>query len=341
MNSNTSKATGVNHCAAMARAAARASVLLTALLIALGLGQTASAQDYPAKPIRFVVPFPAGSGIDTMSRIMLDEIRKNSNATIVVEYKPGALGQIGTDFTAKAAPDGYTVMVSSSATHSSGPHLAKAPLYDALRDFTHIGRLSRFDVAMVVNPQQGYKSAQDLIADARRRPGKLSFGYGSGTAQVAAATFNRAAGIDVLGVPYKGQPPALTDLLGGQINFVMADLAVIMAQVKAGKLDAVAIASPRRSTFLPNVPTVGEIGLRNAELAGWTGFSGPANMNKDALAWWSTQMNRALASRELIERLNAISVEAEPNSIDEFNLYVRAQHQVWGQRIRDAGITPE
>ena len=316
-------------------------VLLISLLCVLGLQHMAHAQDYPAKPIRFVVPFPAGSGIDTMSRIMIEEIRKNSNATIVVEHKPGALGQIGTDFTAKAAPDGYTVMVSSSATHSSGPHLAKAPLYDALRDFTHIGRLCRFDVAMVVNPQQGYKSAQDLIADARRRPGKLSFGYGSGTAQVAAATFNRAAGIDVLGVPYKGQPPALTDLLGGQINFVMADLAVIMAQVKAGKLDAVAIASPRRSALLPNVPTVSEIGLRNAELAGWTGITGPANMNKDAVAWWSAQMNRALASKEMIERLNAISVESEPNSIDEFNQYVRAQHQVWGQRIHDAGIAPE
>ena len=205
--------------------AMRTTMLAASGVMAALAVSSAAAQDYPAKPIRFIVPFPAGSGIDSMSRVMLDEIRKASGATIVIDYKPGALGQIGTEFTAKAPADGYTVMVSSSATHSSGPHLAKSLPYDALRDFTHIGRLSRFDVAMVVNPQAGYKSAADLIADAKRRPGKLSYGYGSGTAQVVAASFNHAAGIDVLGVPYKGQPPALTDLIGGQVQFVMADLA--------------------------------------------------------------------------------------------------------------------
>ncbi len=316
------------------------SLACVCILAVLPAG-TARAQDYPAKPIRFVVPFPAGSGIDTMSRLLIEEIRRASNATIVVDYKPGALGQIGTDFTAKAAPDGYTVMISSSATHSSGPQLAKAVPYDPLRDFTHIGRLTRFDVAMVVNPQQGFKSVTDLVAEARRRPGKLSFGYGSGTARVVAAAFNYAARIDVLGVPYKGQPPALTDLMGGQINFVMADLAVIMPQVKSGRLEALAIASPRRSTLLPNVPTFTELGIRDVELAGWTGVSGPAGMPKEAVAWWSAQMNRAFASREFIERLHAISVEGEPNGVDEFTQYVRTQHQVWGQRIRDAGIVPE
>ncbi len=319
-----------------------ALLALAGCMLAASIVSTpASAQDYPARAIRFVVPFPAGSGIDTMSRLMIEEIRKATNANIVVDYKPGALGQIGADFTAKAAPDGYTVMVSSSATHSSGPQLAKSVPYDPLRDFTHIGRLARFDVALIVNPQQGYKSPQDLIADAKRRPGKLSFGYGSGTARVVAAAFTHSARIDVLAVPYKGQPPALTDLMGGQINFVMADLAVIIAQVKAGRLEAIALASPRRSALLPNVPTFAELGIRDVELAGWTGVSGPANMARDAVAWWSTQMNRALGSKEFIERLNAISVEGEPIGIDEFNQYVRAQHQVWGQRIRDAGIQPE
>ena len=161
----------------------------------------AQAQEYPARPIRFVVAFPAGSGIDTMSRVMLDDLRKATNATFVMEYKPGALGQIGTDFTAKAPPDGYTVMVSSSATHSSGAQLAKNLPYDPLRDFTHVGRLSRFDVALVVNPQQGFKTAGDLVAQARRQPGKISYGYGSGTGRVVAAAFARAAGIDVLAFP--------------------------------------------------------------------------------------------------------------------------------------------
>ena len=301
----------------------------------------ALAQEYPARPIRFIVAFPAGSGIDTMARVMLDDIRKATNANFVVEYKPGALGQIGTDFTAKAAPDGYTVMVSSSATHSSGAQLAKSVPYDALRDFTHIGRISRFDVALVVSPQQGFKTAADLVAEARRRPGKLSYGYGSGTGRVVAATFARSAGIDVLAVPYKGQPPALTDLIGGQINFVTADLAVIMPFVKSGRLDAIGIAAAKRSALLPNVPTLTEAGIRDVELSGWAGIAGPANMPREAVAWWSTQMNRVLASKEHVERLHALSLEGEPNSVDEFNQFVRSQYQVWGQRIRDAGIPLE
>ncbi len=318
-----------------------AAAVTAGALAGMAVPSAALAQDYPARPIRFIVAFPAGSGIDTMSRVMLDDIRKATNANFVIEYKPGALGQIGTDFTAKAAPDGYTVMVSSSATHSSGAQLAKSVPYDALRDFTHIGRISRFDVALVVSPQQGFKTAADLVAEARRRPGKLSYGYGSGTGRVVAATFARSAGIDVLAVPYKGQPPALTDLIGGQINFVTADLAVIMPFVKSGRLDAVGIASAKRSALLPNVPTLTEVGIRDVELSGWAGISGPANMPREAVAWWSTQMNRVLASREHIERLHALSLEGEPNSVDEFNQFVRSQYQVWGQRIRDAGIPPE
>jgi tripartite-type tricarboxylate transporter receptor subunit TctC len=318
-----------------------AAGIAAGVLTALAAPSSGLAQDYPARPIRIIVAFPAGSGIDTMSRVMLDDIRKATNANFVIEYKPGALGQIGTDFTAKAAPDGYTVMVSSSATHSSGAQLAKSVPYDALRDFTHIGRISRFDVALVVSPQQGFKTAADLVGEARRRPGKLSYGYGSGTGRVVAATFARSAGIDVLAVPYKGQPPALTDLIGGQINFVTADLAVIMPFVKSGRLDALGIASTKRSALLPNVPTLTEVGIRDVELSGWAGISGPANMPREAVAWWSTQMNRVLASKEHVERLHALSLEGEPNSVDEFNQYVRNQYQVWGQRIRDAGIPLE
>jgi tripartite-type tricarboxylate transporter receptor subunit TctC len=302
---------------------------------------SAFTQDYPSKPIRFVVAFPAGSGIDTMSRVLLDEIRKETNATIVVDNRPGALGQIGTEFTAKAPPDGYTVMISSSATHSSGPQLAKKVPYDVLRDFTHIGRLSRFDVALMVNASQPIKSVHELIAAAKKAPDKLNYGYGSATAQVTAAAFNRAAGIEVRGVPYKGQPLALNDLLGGQIHYVMADLAVILPHVKSGRLTPLAIASPKRSLLLPTVPTLTELGVKDVELSGWTGISGPAGMAKDAVAWWSGQLNKALATQDFIERLHAIAVEGEPNSVEQFNGFVREQFAVWGQRIRDAGIPVE
>ncbi len=302
---------------------------------------TASAQEYPIRPIRVVVGFPAGSGIDSMARVMLDDIRKNTNATFVMEYKPGALGQIGTDFTAKAPADGYTVMVSSSATHSSGAQLAKSVPYDALKDFTHIGRLSRFDVALVVSGQSGFKSMAELVAAAKKQPGKLSYGYGSGTARVVAAAFARAAGIDVLAVPYKGQPPALTDLMGGQIHFVMADLAVVMPHIKSGRLEALGVASSKRSALLPNVPTLTSLGVRDVELSGWAGISGPANMPREAVAWWSTQMNKVLASKDHADRLAVLSLEGEPNSVEEFNQWVRTQYDLWGKRIREAGIPLE
>lgn len=315
-----------------------------ALLVAIGMASTAApvlAQDYPARPIRFVVPFPAGSGIDSMSRLMLDEIARTSKANFIFEYKPGALGTIGADFAAKAAPDGYTMMVSSSATHSSGPSLVKSVPYDPIKDFSHVARICGFDIAMVVSPQRGFRTALDFVAEAKKSPGKYNFGYGSGTAQVIAMSFARSAGVQLQGIAYKGQPPALTDLMGGQTHFVMADLAVIMPHVKAGKLEALGLAAARRSSILPAVPTFTELGLREVELPGWVGVSGPAGLPREVVSWWSTHMNRALARREFLDRLAGISVEGEPNTVEEFNAHVRTQLQVWGQRIRDAGIKPE
>lgn len=314
--------------------------LLAAAMFALA-AVAAQAEDYPAKPIRFVIPFPPGSGIDTMSRVLLDDLRKHTNATFVTDNRSGALGQIGTEVAARATPDGYTVMISSSATHSSGPQLVKKVPYDPFRDFTHIVRLARFDVAMVVSPARGWKSAGEFIAAAKAKPEALTFGYGSATAQVTAASFNRAAGIQARGIPYKGQPLALTDLLGGQIDYVMADLAVILSHVKSGRLAAIALASSKRSAILPGVPTLSEQGVRDVELAGWVGISGPAGMAKEAVEWWTKHTNAALARGDFLERLNGVAVEGEPNTVPQFNAFVREQHQVWGTRIREAGVVLE
>jgi tripartite-type tricarboxylate transporter receptor subunit TctC len=315
--------------------------LFWCVAVLVALAGPAAAQEYPSKPIRFVVPFPAGSGTDTMTRLLLDEMKKTVNATVIVDNRAGALGQIGTEQVARAAPDGYTVMISSSATHSSGPQLAKSVPYDPIRDFTHIGRLTTFDVALMVNPQQGFRAPADLIAEAKRSPDKLTYGYGSATAQVVAATFVRSTAIQVRGVPYKGQPPALNDLLGGQINFVMADLTVSLPHTRSGKLAALAVASPTRSGLLPSVPTFTELGIKDMELQGWTGISGPANLPRDVVAWWSKHVNATLEKPEFVQRLNAIGVEGKPISVEAFVAMVREQYDVWGKRIRDAGITPE
>lgn len=299
----------------------------------------ASAQPYPAKPIRFVIGFPAGSSVDVVPRMVLEEIRKNTGATIVVENRPGALGTIGMDLVSKADPDGYTLLASASATHSSGPQLMKKPpAIDPIRGFTHIGGIFRFDVGVVVNPAQGYRSAQDLIEAARKNPDKLTFGYGSATGQVAAQAFLAAAGIRATGVSYKGQPPALVDLLGGQINFVAADIGVLVPHIKSGKLLGVGIASNRRSPIVPNVPTFAEAGVKDLELSGWVGVAGPAGLPNAVVDWWSKALTQAFANKALVEQIHGTGLEPETATGEAMQKLVRDQYEAWGKHIRAAKI---
>lgn len=322
------------------KAAAIAAAALAALLASAG----AAAQAYPApgKTIRFVIGFPAGSTIDNVSRVVLDNIRTRTGAVILVDNKPGALGVLGVETVVKSPADGYTMMPASSATHSSGPYLSKAAQrFDAIDGFTHVGRAVRFDIVVVTNPAQGYTTANALIAAAKAKPNAVSYGYGSGTGQVSAAAFSRAAGVQALGVPYKGQPPALTDLIGGQINFVAADLGAVLAQVRAKNITAIALTSDKRSTILPDVPTAKELGLSGLNLTGWIGIAGPAKLPPDVVQWWTTQLNTAMAAAEVQERLRNMGIEPDLLTGEPFQRFVKEQHEAWGKQIRDAGIQPE
>lgn len=310
-----------------------------ALLAGAFASQPVLAQAYPAKPIRFVIGYPAGSSVDVVPRMVLEEIRKNTGAVIVVDNRPGANGAIGMDIVAKAEPDGYTVLASASATHSSGPQLTKKPpSVDPIKGFTHFGGIFRFDVGVVVNPQQGYKSAQDLIEAAKRNPDKLTYGYGSATGQVAAMAFLAAAGITATGVSYKGQPPALNDLLGGQINFVAADIGVLVPHIKSGKLIGVGIASNRRSPILPNVPTFAEAGVKDLELSGWVGVAGPAGLPANVVDWWSKALTQAFTSKALVEQIHGTGLEPLPATGEAMQKLVREQYDAWGKHIRAAKI---
>ena len=301
--------------------------------------QNAAAQSYPSKPIRFVIGFPAGSSVDVVPRMVLEEIRKNTGATIIVDNRPGALGTIGMDMVTKAEPDGYTLLASSSATHSSGPQLTKKPpAVDPIKGFTHIGGIFRFDVGVVVNPTQGYKSAQDLIDAAKRNPDKLTFGYGSATGQVAAMAFLAAAGIKATGVSYKGQPPALNDLLGNQINFVAADIAVLVPHIRSGKLLAVGIAARNRSPIVPNVPTFAEAGVKDLELSGWVGVAGPIGLPAGIVGWWSRALTQAFSNKALVDQILATGLEPEPATGEAMQKLVRDQYDAWGKHIRAARI---
>ena len=315
-------------------------ISITSLCAAALLGAPlAAAQPYPSKPIRFVIGFPAGSSVDVVPRMVLEEIRKNTGATIIVDNRPGALGTIGMDVVTKADPDGYTLLASASATHSSGPQLTKKPpAIDPVKGFTHIGGIFRFDVGVVVNPAQGYKNAQDLIEAAKKNPDQLTFGYGSATGQVAAQAFLAAAGIRATGVSYKGQPPALVDLLGNQINFVAADIGVLVPHIKSGKLIGVGIASNRRSPIVPNVPTFAEAGVKDLELSGWVGVAGPAGLPAGVVDWWSKALTQAFANKTLIEQIHGTGLEPEPATGEAMQKLVREQYDAWGKHIRAAKI---
>lgn len=317
-------------------------ITLAAAALLTATGASAQAYPVPGKVIRFVIGFPAGSTIDNVSRVVLDNIRTRTGATIVIENKAGALGVLGVEAVAKAAPDGYTMMPASSATHSSGPYLSKAAQrFDAFNGFTHVGRVVRFDIVIVTGASHPYQTAGQLIAAAKADPASISYGYGSGTGQVAAAAFSRAAKIQVLGVPYKGQPAALTDLIGGQISFVASDLGAVLPQVRAKNLTAVALVSNKRSTILSEVPTAKELGLGGLDLTGWIGIAAPPRLPPDVEQWWSTQLSISMGAPEVIERLRNMGMEPDFLTGEPFRRFVKDQYDAWGQQIRAAGIQPE
>lgn len=308
--------------------------------LSLAMATPALADQYPSKPINFVVPFSTGSSIDTMSRIVLEEIRKQSGAISIVEYKPGALGAIGLEYVSKAAPDGYTLMPSSSATNSSGPQLAASLPYDAIKDFSHLTAIVKFDLMLVTRAESGITTVEQLITAAKNDKNKLNYGYGSATGQVAASAFSKAVGVEMQGIPYKGQPLAINDLIGGQVQFVVSDVSSVMPHVRAGRLNALAVASANRSSIFPDVPTLQEAGVDLA-LPGWVGFAGPANMPPDVRAWWETHVADAIASPSVIEQFKTLGMEPFALSGQPFQDFVKEQYAVWGRHIKEAGLSPQ
>jgi tripartite-type tricarboxylate transporter receptor subunit TctC len=316
--------------------------LAVAAALALAGATSAFAQAYPNKPIRFVVGFPAGSSIDVVSRIVLDDIRVRTNATIIVENKPGALGALGIDNVQRAPADGYTLMPSSSATHSSGPSLGKAlQKLDPVGGLTHIARVVRFDIAVVTATSGPHKNAKALIDASKAKPESLTYGFGSGTGQIGSAAFSHAAGIKARAIPYKGQPAAITDLLGGQVDFVSSDLGAVLGFLKQGNLTPVAVLAERRSSFLPDVPTAREAGLDPVILGGWIGIDGPAKLPADVLAWWNEQLRLTMAVPAVQEKLRTVGMEPALLAGEPFVKFVEAERDRWGGHVKTAGLQPE
>ena len=308
---------------------------------ALVLPLLAGAQPYPGdKPVKIIVPFTPGSGGDTVARVVADELRKTMGGTFVIDNKPGASGAIGTEMAAKAPADGYTLLQTSSAQNSAGPWLAKKLPYDPIKDFVHLGRVITVPFLLVVHPDVPSKNVKEFIEYVRKNPG-LPYGHGSATSQVASATFSTIAKVKTVNVPYKSQPPAVTDLIGGQVRFMMADLSVAGPQVKAGKLRALAITSKARSSQFPDVPTLAESGMPEFDLEVWIGIGAPAGLPKDLADRLSAEIVKMGQRDDVRQRFAAVGFDLVPNTIPDQAVFVRDQLAAWGKRIQDAGIQPE
>lgn len=314
--------------------------LLACAALAVSAQGVAYADAYPGdKPIKIVAAFSPGSATDTSARIIAEELRKDLKANVIVENRPGAQGLIGTEYAVRSPGDGYTLTISSSSLNSINPGLFKHLPYDAQKDFSHVSRLTTMPMLLLVRADGPYPDLATFVKKAAS--GSLNYGYGSPGGQVGAAAFNRIAGVRAEGVPYKSQPPALTDLAGGQVDYVMADLSVATPLLRGGKLRALAISTERRLPDLPDVPTFAETGYQDFDLVVWVGLAGPAGIPQPILERLNKAVNDALARPEVQQKFAALGMTVAPNTQAQQQAFVQAQLGTWGRRMQEANIAAE
>lgn len=312
----------------------------------LGLAVLASgpvfSQAWPAKPVKIVTAFGAGSASDIVARLLAQELQTEYGQPFIVENKPGASGIIAAEFVAKAPADGYTLLLSTNTINSGNPHLFKKLPYDPLKDFTPIARVCNFLFILAVPADQPIKSVADLKAFAKANPTKMSFAYGNSTGQIAGAAFNNLAGLNALAVPYKSTPQALTALVGGEVTYLFVDLASSQPLLKGGRLRALAVTTEAKSKLAPDLPTIAaSANLPGFDLAAWVGILGPAAMPADITGKLSTSINRILARKEVVDKLTILGADVSPGSSAELQAYMGQQFIVWRDKIKAAGIQPE
>lgn len=311
------------------------------LLLAL-IAFNVSAQGWPAKPLRAIVPVGAGSSTDIVHRIVLEQLSEQLGQPIVVENRLGAGGTIGTAAVAKAQPDGYTLLANGSA-HTIAPALYKNLPYDPVRDFAAIVPLGSTPSVLVVSPAKGMKRTADLVAAARAQPNALNFSsVGIGTAtHLSAERFVASAGLQVVHVPFKGGAEAMTEVLASRVDFFFGPVALVLPQVRDGKLVALAVNSSKRSAALPDVPTTAEAGIADAEYPIWFGLLAPAGTPREVVERLSRETLKALQTPKVRDRLAALGVEPMPMSPDEFAAHVNREVSLNAALARKAGLKAE
>ncbi len=302
---------------------------------------SAFAQGYPTGPVTLVVPFAAGSGTDAVARIVARKLGDQLRQPVIIENKPGASAQIAAQHVAKARPDGYTLFMTTNTSHSANPALFSGLKYDPINDFTPVARVGELPFAVLVHPAFPARNLQELIDYTRSNPGKLSYATPNSTSLVASETIKRIAGLEVVGIPYKSSPQALTDLVGGQIQMYVADLGSTMSMLKAGSVRPLAVTTREPLKSLPGVPPVAGA-VPGFDLTSWNGIFGPAGLPKPVVERLNTEILAVLAQKDVQEQLAALGFEVWPSrNPDEFARYVAEQLAHWTSLIRQAGIRIE
>lgn len=319
----------------------RTMLALSVGALALATAMSSQAAEYPAKPITFVVPFAAGSATDLLARALGQSVTTEAKASVIVDNKAGASGMIAAQYVAKAAADGYTVLITTNTTQSANEHLYKKLPYDPVKDFTPVTGLGKGGQVLVVNASSPFKNVGELLAAAKKSPGKLSFGSGSSSSRVAGEMLKQLAGVDILHVPYKSNPLAITDLLGGQIDMMITDTSTGIPQIKSGKLKALGYSTQARSAQLPDVPTLDEAGVKGYDMGYWFAAYVPAGTPKEVVARLNELLQHATqsaAAKSFYETAGSVAWTTTP---DELARFQAAETLKWGRVIKAAGIQPE
>jgi tripartite-type tricarboxylate transporter receptor subunit TctC len=315
------------------------AILLGAAVLPVATLAPAQTPTYPDKPIRIVVPFPAGGVADTFGREIGRKLSESWGQPVVIDNRPGAGGNIGADIVAKSPPDGYTLVIGNIGTHAVNVSLLSTMPFDTIKDFTPIIHILDAEGLLVVNPSIAAATVPELIALARAQPGKLSYGSaGVGTtSHLAGEMFKSMAKVDIVHVPYKGNVPAITDLLGGQTAMIFATMPTVLPHVRAGKLRALAVLGTARSPALPEIPTVAE-SVPGFEVSNWIGLFGPAGMPPTVVARLNTEIQKIMRSPEIQKRLETEGAKFIPMTPEQFATFQKAELTKWAKTVKDANI---
>ena len=309
--------------------------------VAACLVSFAAAAQFPSKPIRIVCPFPAGSATDTVSRIIGQAVSQAVGQPVVVDNKAGADGAIAGSEVARAAPDGYTLLMATNSPMSAVPALRKSPPYDPLTDFTPITDIGRYTFFIVVHPSVPAKTVKELIDHAKANPGKVNYATGNTTGIVSTAFFASQAKIEMVHVPYKGEPQALTDLLAGRVQMMFVSSGTSTSLIRDGKLRALATTLPKRTHLLPDLPTIAEAGMPQFKLTSWAALYGPAKMPREIVERLNKEFGAAMARPEVVEQLQKQAFALSPSTPEQLAAHTREQLESYRNVLREAGVQPE